>query len=206
MPQTDGRAPPTRPGLRLEASLFRSYWDDGLLDILSGVGLVIVGLGFAWELPLFIVFVPALLVPLWGPLRKKVVEPRTGYVEFSLRRQKHTTRRLSLTLTLGVAVFLLATGLFFAFRNLEVPPPVQWVAALPAALLGLLALLTSLLTGTRRFAFYGLALLLIAAAAALLGWGPGAPILAGGLLVLSSGITLLLRFPSASSGPIEGTP
>jgi steroid 5-alpha reductase family enzyme len=83
---------------------------------------------------------------------------------------------------------------------------VQWVAALPAALLSVLALLTTLLTGTRRFAYYGLALLLIAAAAALLGWGPGAPILAGGLLVLASGITLLLRFLSASSGPLEETP
>jgi hypothetical protein len=196
----------TNPTHPLEASLFRSYWGDGLLDILSGLGLVIVGLGFAFELPLFTALAPALLAPLWGPLRKKVVEPRSGYVEFSRRRQRHTNHGLLLTLALGVAALLLATGLFFGARNLKVLPLVQWVAALPAALLSVLALLTTLLTGTRRFAYYGLALLLTAAAAALLGWGPGAPILAGGLLVLASGITLLLRFLSASSGPLEETP
>lgn len=196
----------TRAANALEARLFGSYWDDGLLDLLSGLALAIIGLGFAFELPLFTVFIPPLLVPLWGPLRKKVVEPRAGYVEFSRQRQRRTKRGLSLTVALGVAVLLLAIASFLWLRGEGGGLPVRWVVALPAALLGLLALLTSLLTGTQRFALYGLALVLFATAAALLGWGPGAPILAGSFLLLASGTALLRRFLSASSRQLGETP
>ena len=70
---------------QLEIALFRSYWDDGLLDLLCGFGLLLIGLGWALDQVALAAALPALLVPLWGPLRRSLVEPRAGFVEFSQR-------------------------------------------------------------------------------------------------------------------------
>jgi hypothetical protein len=184
----------------IEAALFHSYWDDGLLDILAGVGLLGVGVGWAVDLPVLGAVVPALLVPLWLPLRRRIVEPRVGFVEFSQARQHRVARGLYGALGLGVVVLVAALGSYFwiaDFRQGSVATTL--VPGLPAALLALLAVLTGLLTGAQRFGLYGVALVFAAAATILMNGGPAAPMLAGGGLVLCSGIALLVRFLADSA-------
>ena len=76
----------------LEGRLFRRYWDDGLLDLLVGVGVLLIGIGWVCDQVALAAFTPALLVPLWRPLRARLVEPRLGAVEFADKRVRRQRR------------------------------------------------------------------------------------------------------------------
>jgi hypothetical protein len=65
----------------LERKVFQSYWDDGLLDLFAAIGIFLIGVSWLRDFPVGAVFVPALLVPFWNPVRRKVIEPRLGLVD-----------------------------------------------------------------------------------------------------------------------------
>lgn len=190
----------TRAAKLKDASLFQAYWHDGLLDILCGLGVLVIGLAWIVDLGwLGVVQVP-LWILLWAPLRRGIVEPRAGFVEFSSARRKRTRRGLWQTLALGVALLVATVALVstlqtgagagFAFRRL--------VAGLPAVLVAIGASLGGMLTGAGRFHVYGLAALAGAGAAVGLGWGPFTPLVVVGLVAVASGAFLLARFVRAS--------
>ena len=189
----------------LEAALYRSYWDDGLLDVLCGLGLLGIGIGWAMHQVVFAAVVPPLLVPVWAPLRRRVIEPRAGYVEFSRTRQNQTARGLWLTFALGVGTFAFGVAAYFLFRG-QGPEPnlARLIAGLPAALLAPGAALVAFLTDTRRFHLYGLVLLVAAATTVVLSRGPATPLLAGGLVMVTWGAISLTRFLGASARVQEG--
>lgn len=179
----------------VESALFRSYWDDGLLDLLCGVGLLGIGIGFETDYFIFSVMMPALLTVLWRPLRARVVEPRSGYVRFTQSRRRRTTRGLQLTTALGVMAFILAVALFPVLRSRgSTPLVVQLVPGLPAALVAVGFSLGGLLTGARRFQYYAVALVVAAILTIFLGGNPGPPLAAVALLVVATGTVLLGRF------------
>lgn len=183
----------------VEAALFHSYWDDGVLDILGGVGLLGVGVAWSFGQPAVGAVVPAALVPLWIPLRRKIVEPRAGFVEFSRSRKRRVARGLNGTLILGVVALAGALAAYFSAPTGQGSAMDSLVAGLPAALLALLAMLTGLLTGAQRFALYGIALAFAAVATILMDGGPAVPMLAVGALVLCAGVALLVRFLADSA-------
>ncbi len=179
----------------VESALFRSYWDDGLLDLLCGVGLVGVGIGFGTGMFIFLVIMPAMLTVLWRPLRTWVVEPRSGYVRFSQSRQRRTTRELRLTAALGAVAFVLAVAFFFMLRSRGATPfAVHLVPGLPAALVAVGFCLAGWLTGARRFQWYAAALAVAALATIVVNGDPGPPLAAVGLIVVATGAVLLSRF------------
>jgi len=179
----------------VESALFRSYWDDGLLDLFCGVGLLGVGIGFETDLVVFAALMPVVLTPLWRPFRAWLVEPRGGYVRFSQSRRSRSTRELRLTAMLGLAALILAVSLFFAIRiNGESPLAAYLVPGLPAALVGIGLALGGWLTGARRFLWYAIALATAAVATIVVGGNPGAPLVAVGVIVVAIGAILLSRF------------
>jgi len=182
-----------------ETELFRSYWDDGLVDLLSGLALLVTGLGWETELGALAVIQAPLWIVLWGPLRRRVVEPRAGFVRFSLARQERNVRGLGWTLALGVGFLALAGLALVVVRGQGAGAALQLlVPGLPALLVAVAAGLAGLLTGARRFLAYGLALLAGALVTVLLGGGPALPLAAVGLVMVASGGTLLARFVQAS--------
>lgn len=192
----------------LEADLFRSYWDDGLLDLLCGLALLVLGVG--WSAtglgPLAVLQAP-LWLALWAPLRKRIVEPHAGFVRFSLARRQRSARDLRWTLALGVGALALGAVAAFLLRSREEGPVLQLLApGLPAALVALGAGIAGLLTGARRFQAYGLALLAGAVATIAVAGGPAPPLAAGGLVVTASGAVLLARFVRDSREHEEPTP
>lgn len=186
-----------------ETDLFRAYWDDGLLDLLAGLALLLMGLGWMTPLGPFAVIQAPLWIVLWGPLRRKVVEPRAGFVRFSLARQRSTTSGLSWALALGVGVFVLMAAAALWTRGdgtqLAVRDIHDLAAALPAGLVAIAAALAAVLTGARRFFAYALVLLAAGLATALLGHGPALPLAVGGLVSALSGAALLQRFVRAAN-------
>ena len=178
-----------------ESELFSVYWDDGLLDLLCGLALLATGCGWLIGLGPFAVVQAPLWVVLWTPLRQSLIEPRSGYVEFSRAHRQRTEHELGWAFGLGIAVFVLVALIGVGVRSgqLRLDSP-DLVAGLPAALIGVAAVLAALLTGARRFYAYAVVLLVCAAVTGAAGWSPAVPITVAGFVVTVSGAILVVRF------------
>ena len=176
--------------------LYRSYWQDGSVDLFAGVALALVGVAWLSNAHAVAAVAPAVAVPVWAAFRAKCVAPRLGQVKFDEGRRTKLRRGHFTTLVLGIVALLLSVGAFLLARQGSSPAP--WVresiAALPAVLVGLLAVLSALLFDIRRLAFYGLACVAAGAAVAALGLDPGWSLLAGGCVATVSGVLLFQRF------------
>ena len=185
---------------RFEAELFKTYWDDGLLDLLFGIGLLMIGVGWWFHQTLVAAIGPALLWTFWIPLRKRLVEPRAGYVEFSQARETRSRTHMWMVLLLGTGSFLFATGVFFYVRSAGMDARLaQIIPALPAVLLAVGAFVGAQFTGAVRFMGYGTALIAGAGLTLVYDLGPAVPMLLGGVVVTASSIVLLTRFLRASA-------
>ena len=178
----------------LERKVFQHYWNDGLLDVFAAIGIFLIGVSWLRDFPVGAVFVPALLVPFWNPVRRKVIEPRLGFVDFTEARERRNQHILKLVMYFGIAVLILAIELYFVRDSLPVEPTVALIAGLPAFLLALLAIFTAALVGSTRFFAYALILVLTGVSGALLDWTPGLILaVAGGIMLVIAG-SLLFRF------------
>jgi MFS family permease len=177
----------------LEREVYRGRFDDGLLDLCVGVGLL--GIGLAWlagHVALTGVF-PALMIPVWLVLRKRITEPRVGRVEFSKERRRAERRGLSQALGAGIGVFVLALAAAAWIRG-GASAPGGWAPLIPSLLVGLALVIVSALIGAWRFAAYSVTLVALAGLVTWLGGEPGTYLaLAGGLLSLWAG-GLVARF------------
>ncbi len=177
----------------LESRLYRAYWNDGLLDIFAGLGVAAIGVFWAVDLIALGAVVPVLLIPFWEPLRRSIVEPRAGLVEFSDRRTKRMRGGLLVSAWIGVA--LLIAFIALNFLSVRGGHAMAWVApGVPALLLALLAALVALLLGLSRFFAYAAVLCLAGLTVGLLDTRPEIAMLVGGLVILLNGVRLLARF------------
>lgn len=177
----------------LESRLYRGYWDDGLLDLFAGLGVVGVGVCWAVDLVVLGAIVPVLLIPFWEPLRRSIVEPRAGLVEFSDLRTKRMRGGLLVSAWIGVG--LLISFIVLNFLSGRWGQSMAWVApGVPALLLALLAALAALLLGLSRFFAYAAVLCLAGLMVGLLDTRPEIAILVGGFVILLNGVRLLVRF------------
>jgi len=183
-----------------EERLFRRSWDDGLLDVLSGLWLLLTGIGWLVGLGALAGLHAPFWLVLWQPLHHRIVEPRAGFVRFSRSRRGRTRRHLWLNLVVGVSLL----ALVLVLRD---PGPGGVLArlspGLPALLVAIAAILMGVLTGAGRFHLYAAGLIGAAAVTAWLGLEPAPALIAGGVLVLTTGIWLLARFISASQDERE---
>jgi len=188
----------------LERSSFRSRWKDGSVDLFGGLGVLAIGAG--WEMGLY--WAPAVIAPvliaLWVPLRKAVVEPRLGRVVFRQERRDKGARGTRNTLFLGLLA-LVAVALFQAVEINSAgglgPWAARWAAALPCVLLAIPALLTATLTTVSRFVLHAGVLLLTATVATPAGLEPGVQLIIAGAIISVAGLYLFARFLSRSSLP-----
>jgi hypothetical protein len=187
-----------------ESRLFRAYWDDGLLDVLFGVGAVAVGLLWMVELVVFGAIVPAFLALAWNPLRRAIVEPRVGWVEFNAARTESNRRKLLAAVSIGLGSLALVVVLVIAARSGNDLVPGVLAAALPAVLVGVMAGLIGVGLSLARFLGYALAFAAAGVLVALAGGEPGLAILLGGVVTLLSGAWLLTRFLRATEPIDEG--
>ncbi len=185
----------------IEKKAFRSYWDDGLLDIMLGLLLLVLGVSWWQDVYVLGAIFPAICVSMWPPLRKRLVEPRMGYVEFSGKRNlKVRTFRFGLmaffagSMALGLVVFSLFGG-EMPFRASE------WIAGFPLVLIAIPALFFALFTSCLRFAAYAFLLLLAGLTIVLMGWDPHVGFIGCGIVITPYGVVILSRF--LSRHPLE---
>jgi hypothetical protein len=67
---------------QFEKTLYRSYHEDGLIDIFVGSWLIAITIGFVYDLFNIPAIFPALSIPMWRDAKNRITAPRTGLVKF----------------------------------------------------------------------------------------------------------------------------
>jgi hypothetical protein len=181
---------------QLERRVYWYYHQDGLVDILFGLGLIGFGLMMLTGNVVYNVLGWIILVTFYMPIKKAVTIPRLGYVQFHSRR---TVRWGLISFVIGVVVLILVLGLVNQTRNERLPA--SWQAMLReydmlviGALLSIPLTLVSALTGLLRpLAYIGLSLLVILAGIQL-GIQPPIYMIALGAIIMLIGSIYLARF------------
>jgi len=178
-------------GTSPETRLFQAYWDDGTLDLVGGVAVVLIGLTFVFEQLVFMGAVVPLGLATWWGIRRQVVEPRAGYVAFARTRRERSERELVGTIMTGLGVL---TMVAFGAVRMRGGVPAEVVAGLPALLLAVGAGLTCGLTRSGRFGLYALVFVAAAVVTVVLGMDPGWPLVVTGVILWAAGALLFGRF------------
>ena len=180
---------------KLEENIFLSFWSDGLLDILGGAAFLAIGVGWAFHMIALASVAPPLMVPLWKPIRERLVEPRFGYLEFSETRSQKNRKNLLLMNLAGLLALLVAVIIYFSFGNFPFRTyAIHWIPALPVILLAIAASIAALILSIQRFHTYACVLAALGFLTVVAGWEPYTPMLAGGFIVIISGGWRFFRF------------
>jgi len=179
---------------RLEQSLYRTYWDDGLLDLWAGLGVLSTGvfwiLGWVTVAPAL----PLLLIILWPAARRRWVEPRVGAVCLSRQRRLRERMKLAWCLQVGWPMLVLVLVGCWGLSVGRWVPPLIMAPAIPLVILSALALGASLMLSLARFSAYAALLFLVGLAGMALAWEPGPLIVIGGAMISGAGLVRFTRF------------
>ncbi len=182
----------------LESEAYRDSYSDGLVDMFIGLGMALIGGTWLWfETQAGVVGGIAAVIA-WAlvPIRRRIVEPRIGYVRWTPPRLKWERKQKKLVFWILTAAILL--GVAFAQANVqgdEIPSGDRnVVAALPAFLLAIGAFVVAAKSHVRRLWGYGAVLLAAAAVTIALEAGPGGSLLGAGTTIGVSGVALFGRF------------
>jgi hypothetical protein len=191
---------PAAPSIDLkevEQAAYASKWQDGLIDLFAGVGVLGIGISWLSEFMVFSACLPALLIPLWAGVRKRITAPRAGSVVFTKKRMAKERRGLWGLALLGVLGCLwggVAVVIMRTVPNHGGEITGLLVAALPNTLLGIGAAAVGFLFGIQRFLAYAVVLFVCGQIGAFLHLDPGYLFLPGGLVMVVVGIIMLNRF------------
>ena len=141
----------------LESKAYQDSFADGLIDMFIGLSLVAVGIDWLWFgwLPGLAGVVPALLAIVLVPLRRRILEPRLGYVRWRAPRQARERKQLRLLFVVVVAALLAGNGVIAALREGETVESLGMAPGLPAFVLAIGAFVVAATTGVKRLWAYG---------------------------------------------------
>ena len=186
----------------IEKRTFVSYHQDGLIDIFIGTYILLFAAAILVNdiLDLSTWFIipaifPALMVPIWIALKKRITIPRIGYVKFKATGANKLTIIFIGTLVMGVFTFFL-----FAFASTQ-----SWALELRTIItqngmlfIGLGAFIISSLfgytIGLKRLYGYGLLALALFGLLQFIVFPFEYILLAIGLTIITCGVSLLTRF------------
>lgn len=195
----------------VEKSIYRYYWEDGLIDVLLGAGLTLIGLAWLSGLVAATILVPVVLLPVWMWTRANVTVPRAGHVLFSPEQTMRTHQKLNIAALTGFALLSLFGALYVYVRN-DAAAGDEWieqlVPGLPTALLALGLLVTYLAFRIPRFVRYAGILMAMAIIGASANVDPGWQFLISGVIISALAtfqfLSFLRDFPD-SSEELSGT-
>ena len=200
----------------LEKSVFRSSIQDGIIDIQIGSYLLIFAIAPLLSIYLGDFWSSMVFLPFWGAIflilrtvRKKMIQPRIGVIEYGSYRKKKLTRLNIVILVFNVAALVLGILSFFQFAKLP-----DWIISLRLSIILLVGFsLAGYMLEFTRLYIYGI----LIAAAPLVGEylyqnhgfsHHGFPVTFGVLAALMSitGIIIIIRILNTYPLPNEELP
>jgi hypothetical protein len=192
---------------QLQQRVHLYYHQDGLVDILFGLGLI----GFALMMQTGNVIYNILgwicSLAFYLQAKKAITIPRLGFIQFQL---KHTRKWGLISLVVGSILLVLFLGLTILIRNERLPASAQAVLRtydmlIIGSLLSIPLTIVSALTGLRRPLGYIVLILLVILVGIQLGIQPPFYIIALGVIIILVGTFLLgrflIRYPTRQPSP-----
>ena len=187
----------------VEKKTYMSYHQDGLIDILVGIYVLMFGSGIllltftdfgTWFVVSPAIF-PAIMIPVWISAKKRITMPRIGYVKF---RSRGANRLMAVFLGLMVsglgafAVFTFASsqGWALTLRNLIISNGMIIIGIGAASISSLFAYTM----GLKRLYAYGLLTLALFITGHFITIPFGYFLLTIGLVIFINGFVLLMQF------------
>jgi len=181
---------------KLSRKAYVSYHQDGLIDILIGLGLLGFGLMMLFDNSMFnmLAWMPIIF---YVPIKNRITVPRFGYVQFNSERVKR--QHLLVGLLTGLLLLILLFGLYVFAVGGDMPPLIRMVRGgdgmlLMGGLFAFMMITAGLVTRLDRLFVYAFLTLLIVPGGAILGIEPSYRVIFLGSLILLIGIILLVRF------------
>jgi hypothetical protein len=183
---------------KLQQKTYQSYHQDGLIDLIIGLGFIGFSLNMAFDNSAFI-FLAWMPIIFYVPFKNRITVPRIGYVKFSA---SNTKMFIGIAVAVFLFVFLLGTLVYLIGGSNNLSPLqtdwLTWFRQYHMLVIGSIFALccagAALLTGIRRLYAYAVLTIGIFAAAFWLGVDPPIYVLTTGLLIEAVGIWLLVRF------------
>jgi len=178
---------------KLQQRTYASYHQDGLIDLIIGLGIIGFGLMMAFDSSVFsmLSWMPIIF---YVPFKNRITVPRIGYVKFS-----SSGVRIFSGIFIALLSFFLLAGIYYFVISGSVSPELSaWIREYYLLVLAIIVAITfssaAFLTGITRLYAYGLLFLLIFATGNWLGIEPYIYILATGIVIEAVGIWLMVRF------------
>ena len=193
-----------RDSLReIEKKTYMSYHQDGLIDIFVGVYVLLFGLGillrtvadFGTWFVIPAIF-PAIMVPIWISVKKRITMPRIGYVNFGVRGANKLMAIFIGLMVAGLGVFMAFTfgstqwSWAATLRDLIVSNGMIIIGVAAASISSLFAYTM----GLKRLYAYGLVILVLFVAGYFITFPFEYILLTIGLAIIITGFVLLIRF------------
>ncbi|MGB3700092.1 MAG: hypothetical protein WA997_02385 [Anaerolineales bacterium] len=183
---------------KLQQRTYESYHQDGLIDIIFGLGFIGFGHNMALDNSAFL-FMGWMPIIFYVPFKNRITVPRIGYVKFST---SNTKMFIGVAVAVLLFIFLLGTIVYLVGGSDNLSPQLTdwltWFRQYHMLVIGSIAALccagAALLTGIRRLYAYAALIVGIFAAGSWLGVNPPIYVLTTGLLIEAVGIWLLIRF------------
>lgn len=194
----------------LEERAYKETWQDGILDVIIGAGLVLLGILFRTDIAgLAGMFVAVVLMPFWAVGKKLITVPRLGHVQFGEERRARERGWMKTLLIFGVGAFLLAVGIYVAVARGdgglgERLTEIRFAYILFGALIALGIAVSGALIGLARFQAYAAIVLVATGIGYLTGLELEDFILASGIVILVCGAVVLGRFVRRYPLPSNG--
>ena len=186
----------------LEREAYQDSYSDGLIDLFIGLGLAAIGALWLWMESVAGLAGAFAAAVTWAlvPIRRRIVEPRIGYVRWTAPRLKWERKQLTLLLVLGTVALIVGVGLVLDIASGDdiTRGDRNVVAGLPAILLAISAFVLAATSGFKRLWGYGTLLLSAAAVTILIEVDPGGSLLTAGAAIGVVGLVLLGRFLRAN--------
>ena len=178
---------------KLQQKTYQDYHQDGLIDIIIGLGFIGFGLNMAFDNYAFL-FMGWLPIIFYVPFKNRFTVPRIGYVKF------HASNKIVYGLVITILLVIIA-GLFIFFisgPNIISEEMQDWLSKYYMLIFGVVAALcffgAGLLTTITRLYVYALLVLVTSAVGTWFDVHPAVYVIFTGLLIEAVGIWLMIRF------------
>lgn len=186
----------------VEKRTYVAYHQDGIIDVFIGVYILVFAAGIIinniLELSTWFVgpaILPAIMIPLWISIKKKVTIPRIGYVKFKTNNVSKITGLFLGTLVSGVLFFFLFT---FGSTQSWTQPIKEVIISNSMVVVGATTFTISsvfaYVMGLKRLYAYGMLTLTLFAVGQFIGFPFEYIVLTIGMTTICYGVILLWKF------------
>lgn len=181
---------------KIERKAYLTYHQDGLWDIFLGIAFFGFATAIINDQAAIMAVLPVLLISCAAGIRKKFTLPRVGYAKFSAQREARKKRGLSRLIATLTITFFMGLVAFWAFSGeSDIQNFIRSLGLIPFGIALMLVIgAVGILYDIKRFIVYAVLIIIFFISGHVLRSDPQAYFLLLGIIFLTVGLIMLIRF------------